>query len=219
MAAMLRRSCALLLLSACNPGGDTRALEAMLEIKGEVATALADLRHARGALDEARADFERARADLERARLALDAAGAGATRAPREPDDSPDPLEAPANLLEPELAAGLTCDDAGACTLKHTTLALMLADPAALARQARVVPAFKDGEPQGFKVFGVRPGSLPRLLGLKNGDLISAVNGAPLRSIDDAMRVISELRRARQFTLTGERKGEPLKVSLTITDD
>ena len=46
-----------------------------------------------------------------------------------------------------------------------------------LARQARIVPAFKDGRAIGFKVFSIRPHSLYARIGLKNGDIVTRVNG------------------------------------------
>ena len=50
-------------------------------------------------------------------------------------------------------------------------------NPAFLARQARWVPVH--GSP-GFKVYAIRKGSPADLLGFKNGDLITTINGEPL---------------------------------------
>jgi len=45
-----------------------------------------------------------------------------------------------------------------------------LNDPSRLER-TNVVPSFKDGRANGFKLFGVRPGGAYAKLGIQNGDL------------------------------------------------
>src|SRR5262249_7855987 len=41
-----------------------------------------------------------------------------------------------------------------------------------VAMQARIVPAFKDGQAQGFKLFSIRPDSIYTKIGIQNGDVI-----------------------------------------------
>ena len=43
-----------------------------------------------------------------------------------------------------------------------------------LAMQARIVPAFKDGQAEGFKLFSIRPDSLYSKIGIVNGDVHQA---------------------------------------------
>ena len=43
-----------------------------------------------------------------------------------------------------------------------------------VAMQARIVPAFKDGVAQGFKLFSIRPDSIYSKIGVQNGDVIRA---------------------------------------------
>lgn len=77
------------------------------------------------------------------------------------------------------------------------TRALMqswLADPSALARGGRVIPHYVDGKPQGFKFLGIRKSSAWRALGLKNGDVLKAVNGQSLHSPAEAMALYVQLK-------------------------
>jgi type II secretory pathway component PulC len=60
------------------------------------------------------------------------------------------------------------------------------------------------------------PGSLPKLLNIKNGDLITSVNGTDLKSVDGAMSLYTKLRRASNLSITIERKGETINKEITI---
>lgn len=216
----MRALALVLVLAACpGSGGDGRhALEAMIEVKLEMRAAIEELKQARGALDEARAEIDRARGDLDRSRRALDKALERPAASPSAADDlDAPPLRSPA-ALDPELAAGITCAEEGVCTIKRSVIDALAGDPASLSRQARIVPPLRDGQ-TGFKLYGIRPGTLFKLIGIKNGDVISAINGKPMRTLDDLMGLFTGLRKARKLDLVGERRGEPLSITVTIADD
>lgn len=75
---------------------------------------------------------------------------------------------------------------------------------------ARIVPSMKEGEVVGLKLYGVRSNSLLHAMGLKNGDLVVAVDGRTLRGLDDAMAAFARLRHASDFTLHVDRRGQPI---------
>lgn len=102
------------------------------------------------------------------------------------------------------------------CTIDRAFVEELLANPAALTKQARVVPAVKDGETRGFKFYGIRPGSLPKLLGINNGDLLTSVNGQELTSLDQAMDLYTKLRRASNLSITIERKDQTITKEFEI---
>jgi type II secretion system protein C len=110
----------------------------------------------------------------------------------------------------------IKCDSENSCTIERAWLEGVLSNPASLAKQARVMPSVKDGETRGFKFYGIRPGSLPKLLNIKNGDLITSVNGTDLKSMDGAMSLYAKLRRANNLSVTIERKGETIMKEITI---
>jgi type II secretion system protein C len=110
----------------------------------------------------------------------------------------------------------IKCDSENSCTIERAWLEGVLSNPASLAKQARVMPSVKDGETRGFKFYGIRPGSLPKLLNIKNGDLITSVNGTDLKSMDGAMSLYAKLRRANNLSVTIERKGETITKEITI---
>ncbi|CAM4517504.1 type II secretion system protein GspC [Corallococcus exiguus] len=80
-----------------------------------------------------------------------------------------------------------------------------------LSMQARVVPAFKDGRPVGFKLFSIREESFYSRMGLRNGDVLQRINGLDLDSPDKALEAFTKLRDARRIELQIERGGAPVR--------
>lgn len=80
-----------------------------------------------------------------------------------------------------------------------------------LSTQARVVPAFKEGRPVGFKLFSIREDSFYSRLGLRNGDVLQRINGLDLDSPDKALEAFTKLRDARRIELEIERGGAPVR--------
>jgi type II secretory pathway component PulC len=76
-----------------------------------------------------------------------------------------------------------------------------LADVARVTRQFRAVPNFVDGEPTGYRVFGIDRGSLFERLGLRNGDVIRGVNAIALTNPAQALALLSDLPRERELTV------------------
>lgn len=102
--------------------------------------------------------------------------------------------------------------------LHRASLMTFLADPAGALRSARLVPARRDGRPLGFKIFGIRPVSVPAALGLKNGDLVRAVNGLPLSTPAEALEAYGQLQAAEAITLEITRRGVPMTLTYTLDD-
>nr|WP_277989581.1 type II secretion system protein GspC [Corallococcus sp. NCSPR001] len=85
-----------------------------------------------------------------------------------------------------------------------------------LSMQARVVPAFKDGRPVGFKLFSIRENSFYSRLGLRNGDVLQRINGLDLDSPDKALGAFTKLRDARRIELRIERGGVPMQKTFDV---
>jgi general secretion pathway protein C len=91
-----------------------------------------------------------------------------------------------------------------------------LANPMALAKGARVVPAVKNGKPDGFKLYAIRPSSVYAKLGLTNGDTLQSINGFELTSADKALEVYTKLREATQLQVEITRRGKPMTLNYSI---
>ncbi len=90
----------------------------------------------------------------------------------------------------------------------RSMLESQLEDLTELGRQARIVPNYRNGQYEGFKLIGVRPGSLYRALGIRSGDVIKQVNGQAIDSPNKAMMLFEELRNNKQLGLDIERRGQ-----------
>ncbi len=82
-----------------------------------------------------------------------------------------------------------------------------LEDLSALSRQARVIPHYREGKPQGFKLVGVRPGSLYSHIGVRSGDVLKAVNGEEITSPTKALELYEKLKNSDNVTVDVERRG------------
>lgn len=116
------------------------------------------------------------------------------------------------------LAAYVRCEAEGRCKVERAYFRTLVGDSATLMKQARIVPHLRDEEPLGYKLYGIRRGSLCKSVGLKNGDLVRKINGKPLGMLDDAFTLLSKLRDETSYTLDIERKGVALTLTIEIVD-
>ncbi|AEI65772.1 type II secretion system protein GspC [Corallococcus macrosporus] len=107
--------------------------------------------------------------------------------------------------------AGIRAVGEHAYEVSRNTIEDALANMDGLLTQARVVPAFRDGKPQGFKVFSVRKGSLYEQLGLQSGDVLRRINGVSLETPERALEAFALLRGSPHLELDIERGGTPVR--------
>jgi len=110
----------------------------------------------------------------------------------------------------------INCSNENACTIDRKFVEKLLANPRQLMSQARMMPVTQDGETAGFRVSRVKAGSLATMIGLKNGDILSEVNGQKLGSIDDAMAMYAKLRRANHLSVVIQRGGAVVTKEISI---
>jgi len=85
-----------------------------------------------------------------------------------------------------------------------------------LAMQARIVPAFKDGQAEGFKLFSIRPDSLYSKIGIVNGDVIKRINGFEMNSPEKALEVYTKLKDANRIDIEVDRNGQTLRKTYNV---
>ena len=85
-----------------------------------------------------------------------------------------------------------------------------------LLTQIRVVPNFKDGQADGFKVFAIKPDSIFAKIGLQNGDVIRKVNEQDISSPDKAFQAFQELRNEKNLSVEISRRGQQKSLSYEI---
>lgn len=81
---------------------------------------------------------------------------------------------------------------------------------------ARISPQIKDGQVTGLRLFGVREGQLASALGLKNGDVLQAVNNQKIESANTLLDLYAQLPTLNVVELAGTRGGKPLTVTLRL---
>jgi len=91
-----------------------------------------------------------------------------------------------------------------------------LKDLGKLQSEARVVPNYKNQKYDGFKLVGVRPGSLYRALGIRSGDVIKSVNGTAIDSPTKALELFEQLKSSADIKVEIERRGQPKSLSYSI---
>lgn len=85
-----------------------------------------------------------------------------------------------------------------------------------LATQARIVPSFKNGESNGFRIYSIKPGSLYQKIGIKNGDIIQRINNMDINSPEKALQIYTQLRSEKHVVLDLLRRGSKISLDYTI---
>jgi general secretion pathway protein C len=85
-----------------------------------------------------------------------------------------------------------------------------------IATQARIVPSFKNGVANGFKLFSIQPGSLYASIGIENGDVVQRVNGYEINSPEKALELYQKLKESSNVTIEVERRGQVIRKEYNI---
>jgi len=86
----------------------------------------------------------------------------------------------------------------------------------ALATQARIVPSFKNGVGNGFRIYSIKPGSFYQKVGIKNGDIIQRVNEMDMDSPEKALTIYTKLKTENSLTLDLLRRGSKVSIDFTV---
>jgi hypothetical protein len=80
----------------------------------------------------------------------------------------------------------------------------------------RLIPTFERGALTGIRLLGATTDSLPAALGLASGDVLAAINGAPIRSAQQLLDLYAGLDQLSVVELSGTRRGQPLVRTLRL---
>ena len=70
-----------------------------------------------------------------------------------------------------------------------------------LLTQARLIPNFTAGRPDGFKVVSITPRSFYEKIGLQNGDVLQRINGVDVKDPQSFLVVFQQLKEENNFSL------------------
>ncbi|MGH7818897.1 MAG: type II secretion system protein GspC [Candidatus Binatia bacterium] len=85
-----------------------------------------------------------------------------------------------------------------------------------LFTQIRAVPHFQDGKASGFRLFAIRRNSIFEKIGLKNGDIVSSINGNELSDPARAMELFQQLKDEGRISVEVTRNRQPTTLSYEI---
>ncbi len=86
----------------------------------------------------------------------------------------------------------------------------------ALGMQARIIPNYRNGHYEGFRLVGVRPNSLYAALGIRSGDVIQRVNGMDLNSPNKALELFNQLQSSSSISLDLTRYGKKITMNYKV---
>jgi general secretion pathway protein C len=108
------------------------------------------------------------------------AAGPGVAAVPRP--RRPGPLRQPAVTPQPQAAPPQD-----------------IRNPATLFAQARILPKYENGQMVGVQLNAIKPGSMFEQIGIKNGDVITELNGIKIDSPEQSAKILLEFVDAKSF--------------------
>ncbi len=145
---------------------------------------------------------------------AADAGGAGRPTPgnPMGGTAAPNPTPGGANAVASR--GGSAADPPGVKKVGDTTYQLersmlneKLKNLASLGQQTRVVPNYRGGKYDGFRMIGMASASLFRDIGFENGDIVKVINGNRIDSPNKALALYDALKNKSRLTVQIERGG------------
>jgi general secretion pathway protein C len=121
------------------------------------------------------------------------------------------PLASPAGRPPPPPAR--VAQPTGPIIVNRTELDEQLKDMGTLLSQAQARPYFHLGQPDGFIITNIRPGSLYQRLGIVNGDVIQGVNDQKITTADDVVGLFNALKDSDSISLTVKRRDSPITLN------
>jgi general secretion pathway protein C len=132
------------------------------------------------------------------------------------PNLGPAPIPQPGGVPGAQNDANVRQLSENQYVIAKSTINAALGDLSQIATQARIVPSFKNGVANGFKLFSIVPDSLYSKIGVQNGDVIRRINGYEMNSPDKALEIYQKLRDANRIEIEIERRGETIRKSYSI---
>jgi general secretion pathway protein C len=89
-------------------------------------------------------------------------------------------------------------------------------NPDELAKRVQIVPVLDGGRLTGVRVSAGADMALINQMGLRAGDIVTAVNGAPVDSIARGQQIVDSLRNAASARVTVLRDGKPTDITISL---
>jgi S1-C subfamily serine protease len=80
----------------------------------------------------------------------------------------------------------------------------------------RFMPVLDHGEVRGVRLLGVTATTIPFALGLRSGDTLTAIDGAPLQNLQQLLDLYARLDQLTAVELSGTRAAKPISRTLRL---
>ena len=120
------------------------------------------------------------------------------------------------NSPHADLKAGIKKLNENQFEVSRKTLNEAISNPSKFRDGTRPIPNYKGGKVNGFKLVGMKPGSIYYELGIRPGDIITSVNGKPLDSPNRALELYQKLGSLSNVSIEVDRSGQKRNLSFNI---
>ncbi len=102
-------------------------------------------------------------------------------------------------------------------SLRRTMINDAMQDVSKLMTEIKISPHMgEDGQPSGLAVTNIKPNSIFRRMGLRNGDVLKSVDGQDIRSVDDALRLYESMKASDSINVRIQRRGRDRNIEYNI---
>lgn len=102
-------------------------------------------------------------------------------------------------------------------SLRRNMINEAMQDVSKLMTEIKITPHMgEDGQPEGLAVSNIKPNSIFRRMGLRNGDVLKSVDGQNIQSVDDALRLYENLKSTDSVSVMIQRRGRDRTIEYNI---
>jgi general secretion pathway protein C len=102
-------------------------------------------------------------------------------------------------------------------SLRRNMIDDAMKDVSKLMTEIKISPHLgEDGQPSGLAVSNIKPNSIFRRMGLRNGDVLKSVDGQEIRTVDDALKLYQSMKSADSLAVQIQRRGRDRTIEYHI---
>lgn len=102
-------------------------------------------------------------------------------------------------------------------SLRRNMIDDAMSDVSKLMTQIRISPKMgEDGQQEGLAMSNIKPNSIFRRMGLRNGDVLKSVDGQEIQTVDDALKLYESLKSADKVAVQIQRRGRDRTIEYNI---
>ncbi len=101
-------------------------------------------------------------------------------------------------------------------TLKRSVVEESMTDISKLNTQVNIRQHFNRGKPDGLMLTRIKPRSIFRKMGLRNGDVITGISGEKIEAVGDVNKLYESLKKSEKLSLQIKRRGREKTIEYTI---